>query len=107
MESRTEEDVHMMNEEITRKELLAQKLKQEGKDSAHNSDEEEDEHMREAREKKEEKEGAPLINYSYLGSEECPIDVTADEIEYSMIFRIPRIEGLEECKLLRVTKLHY
>lgn len=46
--------------------------------------------------------GEGLINYNYLGSEECPIDPSADEIEYSMIFRIGRIEKLEECSNLRV-----
>lgn len=74
--------------------MIAHKLKQEGKDSAHNSDEE-DEHMRDAREKKEEHENHALINYNFLGCEECPVDPSADEIEYSMIFRIPRIENLE------------
>jgi hypothetical protein len=48
-----------------------------------------------ARDIKEEKMGEGLINYNYLGSEECPIDPTADEIEYSMIYRIGRIEKLE------------
>ena len=46
--------------------------------------------------------GEGLINYNYLGSEECPIDPTADEIEYSMIFRIGRIEKLNQCSNLRV-----
>ena len=55
-----------------------------------------------ARDLKEEKMGEGLINYNYLGSEECPIDPTADEIEYSMIFRIGRIEKLEQCLNLRV-----
>jgi hypothetical protein len=82
-----------LQEELDRKELIAQKLKQEGKDSAHNS--EEDENFRDAREMKEEKDNEALVNYNFLGSEECPLDPTAEEIEYSMIFRIPRIEGLE------------
>jgi len=54
--------------------------------------------MRDARELKEEQ----LINYNFLGTEECPIDPEADEIEYSMIWRIARIEKLEACKNLRV-----
>ena len=49
--------------------------------------------------------GEGLINYNYLGSEECPIDPTADEIEYSMIFRIGRIEKLEQCSNLRVNPI--
>jgi hypothetical protein len=44
---------------------------------------------------KEEKENEKLINYNFLGSEECPVSPDMDEIEYSMIFRIPRIENLE------------
>ncbi len=61
--------------------------------------------MRDARENKEDKEHAEsgLINYNFLGSEECPITSDMEEIEYSMIFRIPRIEGLEGCVNLRVT----
>ena len=58
--------------------------------------------MRDAREHKEEKENETLVNYNFLGSEECPVDPTMEEIEYSMIFRIPRIENLENCKDLRV-----
>ena len=58
--------------------------------------------MRDAKDHKEEKEAAALINYNILGSEECPVDPEMEEIEYSMIYRIPRIEGIEECKNLRV-----
>jgi len=43
-----------------------------------------------------------LVNYNFLGSEECPVDPTMEEIEYSMIFRIPRIENLNQCKDLKV-----
>ena len=91
-----------LEQELARKELIAEKLKQEGKDSAHNSDE--DEEMRDAREHKEEKDHASLINFNLLGSEECPIDPEASDIEYSMIWRIPRIENLEQCKDLRVSQ---
>lgn len=48
-----------------------------------------------ARDLKEEKMGEDVINYNYLGTEECPIDPAMDEIEYSMIFRIARIEKLD------------
>ena len=94
-------------QKLTDKELLAIKLKQEGKDSAHNSDEEEDEVMRETRENKEEKENEALVNYNFLGSEECPVDPEMEEIEYSMIFRIPRIENLEACYRLRVNSIPF
>lgn len=59
--------------------------------------------MKDAQDKKEEKEAEGLINYNFLGSEECPIDSLADEIEYSMIYRIPRIENLDKCLNLRVS----
>jgi hypothetical protein len=38
-----------------------------------------------------------LINYNILGSEECPVFEDADEIDYAMVFRIPRIENIERC----------
>ena len=58
--------------------------------------------MRDARDKKEEKEGEGLINYNFLGSEELPTDASMEEIEYSMIYRIPRIENIDKCVDLRV-----
>jgi len=58
--------------------------------------------VRDARDKKEEKEGEGLINYNFLGSEELPTDASMEEIEYSMIYRIPRIENIDKCVDLRV-----
>jgi hypothetical protein len=58
--------------------------------------------VRDARDKKEEKEGEGLINYHFLGSEELPTDASMEEIEYSMIYRIPRIENIDKCVDLRV-----
>jgi hypothetical protein len=89
-----------MEQKLKEKEFVAKKLKEQGKDSAHNSDEDED--MKDARDKKEEKEGEGVINYQFLGSEELPTDPSMDEIEYSMIYRIPRIECLDKCVDLRV-----
>lgn len=86
-------------DEVTRRELIAAKLKQEGKDSAHNS---EDEDVKDQREAREEEENKTLINYNYLGSSECPVDPEAEEIEYSMIYRIPKIENLQDCRNLIV-----
>ena len=80
--------------------FIAQKLKDQGKDSAHNSEEEEG--TVDARDLKEENMGEGVINYNYLGTEECPVDPTMEEIEYSMIFRIARIEKLDQCLNLRV-----
>jgi hypothetical protein len=103
MESSSEID-----RKLQEKDYIAKKLKESGKDSAQNS-EEEDEVMRDARDNKEEKEHAEsgLINYNFLGSEECPVNPEMEEIEYSMIYRIPRIEGLGQCTQLRVTFLHF
>ncbi len=50
----------------------------------HNSDEENDVE-KDARELKEDH---TLIKYDRLGSEECPIDNEAEDIEYSMVYRI-------------------
>lgn len=90
-------------DESQRRELIAAKLKQEGKDSANNSEEED--HVKDQREAREEEENKNLVNYNYLGSAECPVDVEAEEIEYSMIYRIPKIENLEECRNLLVKNI--
>jgi hypothetical protein len=37
-----------------------------------------------------------MIDYSYLGVD-CIVDEDAEDIEYSMIYRIPKIENLEKC----------
>ena len=38
-----------------------------------------------------------------MGSEELPIDPEAEEIEFSMNYRIPKIEGLEKSTKLQVS----
>jgi hypothetical protein len=38
-----------------------------------------------------------------LGNEECPITSDMEEIEYSMLYRIGKIENLEPCTELRVS----
>ena len=73
------------------KEWKAEKLKQEGKDSVHNSDEENDQE----RDARELKQNSQHIKYDRLGSEECPIDIEAEDIEYSMVYRIQKIENLD------------
>lgn len=45
----------------------------------------------------------PDIVYTHLGSEQCPVSPNDTEVEFSMLFRIPKIEGLEQCKDLRVS----
>lgn len=57
--------------ELSEKDLIRKRLKEQGKDSAHNS---EDEGEREARENQKDEEAENVIKYNYLGSEECPID---------------------------------
>jgi hypothetical protein len=47
----------------------------------------------------------PDIVFTHLGSEQCPVSPDDTEVEFSMLFRIPKIEGLEACKDLRVSAL--
>ena len=42
-----------------------------------------------------------MIEYTPLGGNECPIDPEEEEIEYSMEFRIPKLENLEKCTKLK------
>ena len=61
----------------------------------------EDADEREIRENKEDaKEESQPIKYTHLGSEECPLASDDEEVEYSMDFRIPKLEGLERCTKL-------
>ena len=39
-----------------------------------------------------------------MGSEDCPISEDMEDIEYSMSYRIPKIEALEKCVNLVVRK---
>lgn len=50
------------------------------------------------------KEESQPISYTRLGSEDCPVDPSDESIEYSMSYRIPRIEGLEQCTQLTVSR---
>ena len=43
------------------------------------------------------------IKYTILGSEDCPVDPTEDSIDFAMSYRIPKIEGLEQCTQLTVS----
>lgn len=70
-------------------------------------------HMRddaESRELEEDKldneEPKVPIQYTILGSEDCPFNVNDEEIEFSMSFRIPKIENLEQCLKLKVRYLN-
>ena len=45
------------------------------------------------------------IKYTHLGSEDLPIDPEAEEIEYCMLYRIPKIEALEPATKLKVLGL--
>lgn len=61
---------------------------------------------KERREDEEEEKAAnDPIAYTYLGSDECPISADMEEIEYSMVYRIPKIEGLTNCTKLTVSDL--
>ena len=55
----------------------------------------------ERREDEEEAKAAKdPITYTHLGSDECPTLAEMEEIEYSMIYRIPKIENLQNCTKL-------
>ena len=45
----------------------------------------------------------PPIAYTYMGSEACPIEAESEVVDFCMQYRIPKIEGLEECKNLKVS----
>jgi protein phosphatase 1 regulatory subunit 7 len=49
----------------------------------------------------------PPIAYTYMGSEACPIEPESEVVDFCMQYRIPKIEGLEECKTLKVSFLSY
>lgn len=59
--------------------------------------------MERREDEEEEKAAKDPITYTHLGSEECPTSADMEEIEYSMIYRIPKIENLEKCTKLTVS----
>lgn len=66
-------------------------------DSAETREHEED--------KNDQDEAKAPIKYTYLGSEDCPVTPEMDDIEFSMSYRIPKIENLEQCTELKVSLL--
>ena len=81
---------------------IQQRLKESGKDSAQNSDAEEDEKTKDAKQDEKDKKDFEVIKYSDLGGSECPVSPDDEVIEYCMVYRIPRIEGLQNCTKLQV-----
>jgi len=51
----------------------------------------------------EEEAGKPPIAYTYMGSDACPIEENSEVVDFCMQYRIPKIEGLENCKSLKVS----
>ena len=49
------------------------------------------------------KEEAQPIQFTRLGSAECPVDPSDESIDYAMSYRIPKIENLEQCTQLTVS----
>ena len=45
----------------------------------------------------------PPIAYTYMGSEGLEIDPESEVVDFCMQYRIPKIEGLENCKNLKVS----
>lgn len=50
-----------------------------------------------------EEKDKPPIAYTYMGSDYCPIEPGQEYVDFCMQFRIPKIEGLEQCKTLKVS----
>lgn len=48
----------------------------------------------------------PPIAFDYMGTDRCPIDADDEVVDFCMQYRIPKIEGLTECKNLKVSKNH-
>ena len=51
----------------------------------------------------EEEADKPPIAYTYMGSEGLPIEEDDEVVDFCMQYRIPKIEGLEKCKNLKVS----
>ena len=49
------------------------------------------------------KEEAQPIQFTRLGSADCPVDPSDERIDYAMSYRIPKIENLEQCTQLTVS----
>lgn len=45
----------------------------------------------------------PPIAYTYMGSDGLEIDPDSEVVDFCMQYRIPKIEGLENCKNLKVS----
>ena len=64
----------------------------------------EDDGVRDAEQDAEDaKEDSEPIKYTHMGSEDCPIDPEDESIEFAMTFRIPKIQGLENCVNMKVS----
>ena len=48
----------------------------------------------------------PPIAFDYMGTERCPISPDDEVVDFCMQYRIPKIEGLTECKNLKVSSFH-
>ena len=49
----------------------------------------------------------PPIAYTYIWGDGLEIDPEDEQVDFCMQYRIPKIEGLEECKGLKVSVLRY
>ena len=61
---------------------------------------ENDEEKEAEQDREDAKEESQPIQYTPLGSDDCPVNPEDESIEYAMSYRIPRIEGLEQCTQL-------
>ena len=58
-----------------------------------------------AQDEEDAKEESQPIKYTRLGSEDCPVSPDDESLEFAMSYRIPKIEGLEQCTNLTVSPL--
>lgn len=49
------------------------------------------------------KEDTGPIRYTPLGGEDCPIEADMEVVEYCSQYRIPKLEGLDQCTELTVS----
>ena len=50
------------------------------------------------------KELSQPIKFTILGSSDCPVSPEDESIDFAMSYRIPKIEGLEACTKLTVSR---
>lgn len=55
----------------------------------------------------EEPVNKPKIAYTRMGDDICSIEPGQEYVDFCMQYRIPKIEGLDQCKSLKVSFTHF